>query len=175
MTKASNSKTKSDKPFLAARIPHSLEKALESHVKITGESKTDSVIKALGSYLKWSEAEEKPNASDRLSKLEKKVAELESFLKTPQQTNLLDVKPVIEEAKQADNKEKNEIEKQTKTKENSVLLTHRKLADLTGINYNSVKSNPEGRIIEWEGRRFKTTKRDGRWKWEEITSQHQEA
>ena len=75
-------KSKSEKPFLAARIPHSLEAAIESHVDSTGESKTQTVINALAAYLGWSDGEEKkPTASDRLSILEKKFAELEKLIK----------------------------------------------------------------------------------------------
>lgn len=165
MAQPKSLKTKGDKPFLAARIPHGLEKALESHVQSTDESKTQSVINALSAYLNWSENATKPNASDRLSLLEKKVAELESLLKAPQQTNLLDVEPVIKETKKTNKKEN-----QTETENSPALLTHRKLSDLTGINYNSIKSNPDGKVINWEGRKFQTTKKDGKWKWEEITS-----
>jgi hypothetical protein len=169
----------SQKPFLAARIPHSLESALESHVKSTGESKTQAIINALSAYLNWSENGGASNASDRLSLLEKKVAELENLLKTPKQTSLLDVepidvKPVIKEAKQTDNKKEPEGKEQAKIESSSELLTHRKMSDLTGINYNSVKSHPEGKVIEWENRIFKTTKESDRWKWVEITNQRQE-
>jgi Fe2+ transport system protein B len=177
MKTSQKSKAKSEKPFLAARIPHSLENALESHVEFTGESKTQSIINALSAYLKWSENGEVSNASDRLSKVERKVAELEQLLKTPQQTNLLDLdrKSVISSVKQADNKKPTARIEQT-SQEFKWLLTHREISDLTGINYNSVKSRPTGKakIIEWNGRAFKVIQVEGRWKWREITSQHQE-
>jgi hypothetical protein len=166
--------SKGEKPFLAARIPHSLEKAIESHVKSTGENKTQTIVKALGAYLGWSENIDSPNASDRLSLLEKKVAELEKFLKTPQQTVLLDVEPVIKEVKRTDNKKEYKRTEQAKIANTPELLTHKKLSDLTGINYNSVKSDLEGKVIEWERRIFQTTKESGRWKWKEVTNQPQE-
>ena len=71
------------KPFIAARVPEGLNKALEKHVDATGESRTAAIINALSSYLKWSDTDKgKPiSAGDRLSKLEDKIAELEKLLK----------------------------------------------------------------------------------------------
>lgn len=177
MKTSRNSKAKSEKPFVAARIPHSLENALESHVELTGESKTQSIINALSAYLKWSESEETSNASDRLSEVERKVAKLEQLLKKPQQINLLDLdsKSVINNVKQVDNK-KPTAKKEQANQEGDQLLTHKEISNLTGINYNSVKSRPTGKTktIEWDGRAFEVIQAEGRWKWREITSQHQE-
>ncbi len=194
MKKTNNSSSQGDKPFLAARIPHSLESALESHVKSTGESKTLSVIKALGAYLNWTEDKSNPNASDRLSLLEKKVTELENFLKTPHQTNWLDEEPVIKNDTSSDNKKENHHqEKPSKNsvikeddsndnnpkvpepelsgKDNSVLMTHKELAELTKLNYHLIRKKPQSKnqTIEWEGRIFKVIQIGKKWCWEEIT------
>ena len=196
MAKPIRSNNKVDKPFLAARIPHSLEKALESHVESTGESKTQAVINALGAYLKWSENLDSPDASDRLSILERKVAELEKLLDTNKQTGKPNRTPVIKEDITADNekglselatepvvviknenKSDNEKKPKTdkrKTKNTSGLMTHRDVANLTGLNYNSVKSNPEGKVINWENRTFHATKESGRWQWKEAVDNLQQ-
>ena len=84
----------SDKPFLAARVPASLNDALEAHTKSTGESKTDALINALAAYLGWSEDNvTKSSSSDRLSLLEERVRKLEEVTYKPRQINLLDIKP----------------------------------------------------------------------------------
>lgn len=195
MKKQQISKTKSDKPFLAARIPYGLEKALEDHVKSTNESKTQTIIKALGTYLKWSEENSSPNASDRLSKLERKVTELEKLLRTPQQTSFLDADPVIKRDINIDNKTDNKKENsKSKPKISSVitediktdnkivsgpileeentaqLMTHKELSELTGISNNSVKAKPRStnRIIKWEGRTFEVIQLEGKWRWKEL-------
>lgn len=74
------------KPFIAARVPEGLNKALDKHVEATGESRTTAIINALSSYLQWTKAEvdKTTSAGDRLSKLEAKVTELERLLKKSQ-------------------------------------------------------------------------------------------
>jgi hypothetical protein len=192
MKKVQAAKTKSDKPFLAARIPHGLETALESHVKSTGESKTLSVVKALGAYLNWTEDKSNPNASDRLSLLEKKVTELENFLKTPHQTNWLDEESVIKNDAFSDNEKEKRQEKPSKNsvikkdknndnnpkvpepelsdEENSGLMTHKELAELTKLNYHLIRKKPQSKNpkIEWEERTFKVIQIGKKWYWEEI-------
>lgn len=159
-------KPKKGKPFLAARIPHDLERALEAHIEESGETKTQLIINAIGSYIKWSAGEDKPIASDRLSTLEAKVAEIEKLIKTPQQQNLLDVEPVITKVKQTDNKTG-----KNKSGANDQLFTHRKVSDITGIGYNSVKSKPnsKNKVVEGNGRKFEVIKTNKGWKWREIS------
>lgn len=92
MKSIGTSKKKTDKPFLAARIPTSLNSALEAHVESTGESKTDTIINALAAYLGWSDNEtiSTTSASDRLSVLEQRVDALENLLREPKQTSLFE-------------------------------------------------------------------------------------
>lgn len=191
MKKPQISKTKGDKPFLAARIPYGLEQALEAHVKSTNESKTQTIIKALGTYLKWSGEDSNPNASDRLSKLERKVIELEKLLKTPQQTSFLDTNTVIKKDIKTDNKKgdpkpkpkeslaitkdikvdnRTVSESEVKEEDTAQLMTHKELSELTGISNNSIKARPRStnRIIKWEGRTFEVIQLEGRWRWKEI-------
>ena len=159
-------KSKEGKPFLAARIPHDLERALEAHIEESGETKTQLIINAIGSYIKWSADGDRPIASDRLSTLEAKVAEIGRLIKTPQQQNLLDIQPVIKDVKQTDNKPT-----ETESSRNDQLFTHRKVSDITGIGYNSVKSKPnsKNKIVEGNGRKFEVVKIDKGWKWREIS------
>ena len=194
MAKPIRSNNKVDKPFLAARIPHSLEKALESHVESTGESKTQAVINALGAYLKWSENLDSPDASDRLSILERKVAELEKLLdansKVKNSSNESVIKTdinldnkddsfksaaepiaVIKDHSNPDNNKNSKIEE---VKDTPALMTHRDIANLTGLNYNSVKSHPEGKVIKHGNISFHSTKEDGRWKWKEVVDSLQQ-
>lgn len=85
------------KPFIAARIPEDLHSKLEEHSAFTGEGKTQALINALAKYLNFTpESKNQESAGDRLSVLERKVAELESFLKEPKQISMaLDVQPTI--------------------------------------------------------------------------------
>jgi len=74
------------KPFLAARIPEDLNTKLEEHSASTGEGRTQVVINALAKYLNFTpESKSEESAGDRLSLLEKKVAELENLIKEPKQ------------------------------------------------------------------------------------------
>ena len=74
------------KPFLAARIPEDLNTKLEEHSASTGESRTQAVINALAGYLNFTpESKSEESAGDRLSLLEKKIAELENLIKEPKQ------------------------------------------------------------------------------------------
>jgi hypothetical protein len=196
MKKTKGANSQGDKPFLAARIPHSLESALESHVESTGESKTQTVINALGKYLKWSENLESPDASDRLSILERKVSELEKLLDANKQAENSDNSSVIKKDINFDNKvdsfkspaepiaviknhsnsdnNKNSKIEEVKHKDTSVLMTHRDIANLTGLNYNSVKSHPEGKVINHGNRSFHSTEESGRWKWKEVVDSLQQ-
>ena len=216
---------KAQKPFIAARIPIGLEEALEKHTKSTGESKTTALINALASYIDWSEKEEtKPSASDRLSLLEERVKKIEQILKTPQQTNLLELSPVIsddnktdkeppelpENCKTAiDNKLDNSVIKSTQgditdnifdnTTDNNFnndkdtdnitenvvikqdlepeelaqrLFSHKEMAELTGKNYNSVKSKPrrkKDKTIAHEGITYEYIKEGKKAGWKPIT------
>lgn len=84
------------KPFLAARIPEDLNTKLEEHSASTGESRTQAVINALAGYLNFTpESKNEESAGDRLSVLERKVAELESLLKEPKQFSPLEDNPSI--------------------------------------------------------------------------------
>jgi hypothetical protein len=117
------------KPFIAARIPENLNLKLEEHSKATGEGKTQTLINALSAYLGFApDAESKENAGDRLSLLEKKVAELERILKEPQQISLLDT-PVATKKKtvskeKSDNKSDNNLDNK-----NSVVINTDNEAD----------------------------------------------
>lgn len=82
------------KPFLAARIPEDLNTKLEEHSASTGEGKTQAVINALARYLNFTpESKSEESAGDRLSLLEKKVAELENLVKEPKQFSPLEDNP----------------------------------------------------------------------------------
>lgn len=91
------------KPFIAARIPEDLNAKLEEHSKATGEGKTQVLINALSSYLKFTSQNEEV-AKDRLSILEKRFAELEErfdgleriIKEPPRQFSLLDSIPDLQ-------------------------------------------------------------------------------
>ena len=71
------------KPFIAARIPQNIGDHLEAHCKKEGVGKTDVIINALAQYLGCSiENPIETNAVDRLTTLERKVAELEKAIQT---------------------------------------------------------------------------------------------
>ncbi|MDR9404307.1 MAG: hypothetical protein RI580_12795 [Halothece sp. Uz-M2-17] len=65
-------------PFLGVRIPPEIEQAIVERMQHTGQSKSDIVIAALKTYL------ELPSCHQRLTKVEERLAEVESALKTHQ-------------------------------------------------------------------------------------------
>lgn len=74
------------KPFIAARISEDLNLKLDDYSKATGESRTQILLNALSTYLGYSpNSETKERASDRLTRLEEKVVELERILKESKQ------------------------------------------------------------------------------------------
>ncbi|MGD1857869.1 MAG: hypothetical protein ACFB2W_26835 [Leptolyngbyaceae cyanobacterium] len=191
---------KPQKPFIAARIPIGLEEALEKHTKATGESKTTALINALGSYVSWSQDEKaKPSSTDRLNLLEERVEKLEKLIQAPQQTSLLELKPVIETDNNTDNKLSeaetdnsdnkvietgqeniidvvvNEHKEPDNNTDNIVikeekLFTHKEVAEITGIPYNTVKKKPKAnKTAEGNDRKFKPIRRGKISKWIEIT------
>lgn len=93
-------------------MPASLNNALEAHTKSTGESRTDTLINALATYLGWSEGKKlEASSSDRLSQLEERVKELEELIYKPRQTSLLEMDPsqpkAVETVIKIDNKNDN--------------------------------------------------------------------
>ena len=166
------SRKKSDKPFLAARIPVGLSNALEAHVKSTQESKTDVIINALSTYLGWADnGSTQPSASDRLSKLEARLNELEKLVREPRQTSLLDnleqpkasdskvyhkPQPVIEKDNSSDNK--------TKSRK---LLSNREMSELSGVNYETVRSRHKAdKLMTIQDSSYKPLKRGSSCLWE---------
>ena len=138
------SQKKGDKPFLAARIPASLNASLESHVESTGESKTDTLINALAAYLGWSEDKQlKTSSSDRLSQLEKRVKDIEDALYQPRQTNLLELTPNQPRATKQAITPDNKIDNTPTTTE---WLTTKEAYEMygSGVTYDAFrKTNPE--------------------------------
>lgn len=137
------SKKKTDKPFLAARIPAGLSDALEAHVKSKEESKTEALINALSVYLGWTDGEAtQPSASDRLSMLETRLNELERLVKEPRQTSLLDD---LEHPKRPNIKESHKpqpVIKEDKNIDNNTdkMLNNREMSQLSGMNHETVRS-----------------------------------
>lgn len=79
------------KPFVAARIPEELHLKLDEYSKITSESRTQILINALSTYIGYFPTQgEKESSSDRLSRLEAKVTELECILKEPKRFLLVE-------------------------------------------------------------------------------------
>ena len=113
------------KPFLAARIPEDLNTKLEEHSASTGEGRTQAVINALGRYLNFTpESKSEESAGDRLSVLERKVAELEKIINEPKQISFLDAAQVISKEVlpkvQTDNKELGKTDSRVIASDNNV-------------------------------------------------------
>ena len=75
-------------PFFSGRIPPDLLKKIEKHISETGESKTEILIKALAAYVNHPIPVENSVSKngvpiEAFAALEKRVAALEQFLKTP--------------------------------------------------------------------------------------------
>ena len=185
---------KQQKPFLAARIPIGLEKALEEHTALTGENKTKILINALRKYVGWSDSDDKvePDAADRLTQLEIKVIELEKLITTQTVIKLdnkkdrkLKSKIVIEEDKNLDNKKPEvvqldtQIQLETKNVVTSKdelkvtdkkLWTHKEFSELTGINLNTLRSkrNYKKSDVTWEGVTYQLIRPKEGWRWSPI-------
>lgn len=130
------------KPFIAARIPEALNKALEKHTnKKGGESRTDAVINALNAYLgqPLGLVEGSPEI-DRIAELERRVSALENNTGRAVQGNLLDKDSVINPDKETKNDIENRISGTSDKNTDNNLLTHKQISDLTGTNINSVRS-----------------------------------
>lgn len=165
-------KSKSGKPFLAARIPEDLDKLLQEHTESTGESRTDSLINALAAYLGWSNDEaHKPTNYDRLSWLEKRIDELEAEVYKPKQTNLLDVVQTqnnpLRDMRSTVIKTDNKKAVDTKPKSKSPgVLNNRQISDLTGIEYEAVRSRfKRGDLIEHDGQAYAPIRQGNNCRW----------
>ena len=178
------------KPFVAARIPQELEAALEKHTQSTGESKTTAIINALSQYVGWSESgEKKTSSSDRLSKLEEKVEELEKLIKTPQQLgiesvievdNKTDKKQESQKTRKPEKKEKdsekakiqntdNKIDKHIDNNPNLSLLDNHQMAELSNIKYETVRSRAQNKkIIQVDDKQFQPIKLGRKVRWQEL-------
>ena len=66
------------KPQISVRIPSSLMEKLNSYVERTGSSKTEVMVGALAQYLDCAEA---IPLSQRMTEVERRVAELEVLVK----------------------------------------------------------------------------------------------
>jgi len=158
-----------NKPFIAARIPESLNVKLEEHSKATGEGKTQVLINALYAYLGFTpETENKENASDRLSLLEAKVAELERMLKEPHQISLLDTSAVTAKKPGAKVKPDNKVDNipSTQTTEGKKLDNH-EMAALAPFSYESVRSrHKRNQSIELDGKKYLPIKEGNSCKWQ---------
>jgi hypothetical protein len=168
-------KSKSGKPFLAARIPEELDDLLQKHTESTGESRTDSLINALAAYLGWNNDEaRKPANYDRLSWLEKRIDELEAEVYKPKQTNLLDVVQAQEsptaDVRSTVIKTDNKTDKRTKATGNRPkspgVLNNRQISNLTGIDYEAVRSRfKRGDLIEHDGQAYAPVRQGGNCRW----------
>lgn len=75
-------------PFLGVRIPRELDQAIAERMQVTGQSKSDVVIKALKAYLGLLPCQE------RLAAIEQRLAALETLLSTPASHHSSDAAPV---------------------------------------------------------------------------------
>jgi hypothetical protein len=85
-------------PFFSGRIPPELLDAIEKHRQLTGESKTDLLIKALSQYVNFQLEEEEPKlppiykkldeAFQRIKKLEKSVFSKDNIVITDEEKEL---------------------------------------------------------------------------------------
>lgn len=174
------------KPFIAARIPEALNKALEKHTnKKDGESRTDAVINALNTYLGQPLGVIKDNPEiDRIAELEKRVTVLEKESRVKLvaegsvQGNLLDNKSVINSEKEdtsekdqisSDNKVDNKIDNKVGTTE---WLSNEEVVSLTGNKISTIRSRFKiGKVIEKGNQRLtpdNSIRYKPRWKLDNI-------
>lgn len=149
----------SEKPFIAARIPEDLNKALTQHVEESGLNRTEVIVNALVAYLKLPTSFTQGNKNGtRLDLLEERILNLEkiteaqnfssnpilktydsSLIKTSdKETNHEEVKilDIIKDGHQGEPEEVN----LSLFNINNEGLTHKQLSELTGISYNTIKS-----------------------------------
>lgn len=144
-------------PFFSGRIPPELLDAIEKHRQLTGESKTDLLIKALSQYVGF-QLEEKEDlvpplyeelnlVKEDLSKVFSKLNRLEDFVFSKDKSIA-----IIDEVKPKSNPDQMEIDfgagdesanNNVIEKENSIeekIMTTTEVADLLGINRSTVNS-----------------------------------
>lgn len=166
-----------EKPFIAARIPEELNQALIKHVESSGLNRTEVIIDALATYLKFPTSFTQTNKNDtRLNLLEERISILErlvaaqnlpsshaldtgeSPLSEPDCEELnrkeLEIKSKSEEWQAlegttidlftlSDNSSDNTDNADDRIHESNLnrkRLTHTEVSQITGINYNTVKS-----------------------------------
>ena len=128
------------KPFISARIPESVNTAIEKRANETGESRTDILLNALKDYLKG-DIKAPKSIDERLSALEKKFAEFQERFSLPKQTTLLD--------NIADNKVDNSTEEEPRNQ-----LSHNTVTEVIesdNINENSFDNSKRG---EWTNKQL---------------------
>lgn len=155
------------KPFIAARIPEALNKALEKHTsKKDGESRTEAIINALNAYLgqPLGIIENSPEV-DRITDLEKRIVALEKKTGEAIQGNLLDKDDVIK----TDNQTKSKSDKPVDSSDNKIdnsLLTHKQVAETTGMKYETVRSKYKtGNSMLVNGKTYTPTREQGNPRW----------
>lgn len=140
------------KPFISARIPESVNTAIEKRAENTGESRTDILLNALSAYLKG-DIKLPKSIDERLSKLENEFAQIREKARKSDQgdyiDNNFDNDVIIDNPDNVlDNNVDNEKSKQRKSKddysfdntiESSKKQWTTKELELTGISRKTVE------------------------------------
>jgi methyl-accepting chemotaxis protein len=168
------------KPFIAARVPQKIEDKLIERVQETGLGKTEIIVNALAQYLGCSiDVPEETRAVDRLVAVEKELAELQNRVRALEKPTEKTPSPEIEGQRvlsfetlsidnTIDNQTKNTetmakiVEEVSDTQTDNSLLTHKQMAALSEIKYETVKGRyRKGLVIEWQGKQYNPVK-DGK-------------
>lgn len=149
-------------PFFSGRIPQSLYDAIESYRQQTGESKTDVLTKALAAYINLPLEEKllsKIESVPELKSLEKRVALLEQAFTNLQKQESVALETInnippgqmsfsdiqisegfpegFRNSSRLDNKVDNGDN--TSVGSDAQILTHRQVAEETGMEFNTIK------------------------------------
>jgi hypothetical protein len=177
------------KPFIAARIPHVIENKLNERVQASGLSKTEIIVIALAEYLGCSiDVPEETQAVDRLVAVEKKLAELQKLVRALEKPTEKTPPPEIEgqrvlsfEPLNIDNTVDNQTENTETTAEiirevsdissDNNLLTHKQMAELSGMKLETVKSRYRREwTIEWQEKQYIPVRKDKLPRWQLVNN-----
>ena len=184
------------RPFFSGRIPHELMQAVEQHRKDTGESKTDVLVKALTSYLKypvqWPPEADEEIKTGRVNEIEKQISELDSKVnrlfewmgqivagngavrkqepKSKQQDD--NIKQfVIATDNTNDNENKQDVISYDNPPDNGLTLTNNEIVNMSNFTIDQLRGRyKKGELIEVNGETYKPSGEKGKPRWQKMVN-----
>lgn len=140
-------------PFFSGRIPQELLDAVEKHRALTGESKTDVLVRSLAKYVGYELPEvevTEPPIRSQIDKILKRLEAVETELGKSKQTSIQSPSPDKEQlGLQLDN---SQITKDNENEDTRVLITHEAI-ETVGISQST--------LSEWKTKKLLPREKNG--------------